>query len=231
MGKRQTDCDRGHPQTRSLRIKRGYRSVQMKPLVMGLGLLMATACATTGVEEPSFNLVVADGAFEVRDYAPTILAETTVDGDAVGSRFAGFGPLADYIFAKDRKGEEIAMTAPVTQTPREKIEMTAPVTQKAEAGGWTVGFTMPAAYTMETLPQPGNPAVKLVEQPGRKMAVLSFSGLAGNKRMETMKSELLAKVTSKGFVTKGEPVFAFYDPPWTLPFMRRNEVMVEIAER
>ncbi|MDP3492097.1 MAG: heme-binding protein [Hyphomonadaceae bacterium] len=203
----------------------------MKRLVLALGVLMTAACATTGVEEPAFDLVLSDGDFEVRDYAPTILAETTVEGDAVGSRFAGFGPLADYIFAKDRKGEEIAMTAPVTQAPREKIEMTAPVTQKTEAGKWTVGFTMPAGYTMETLPKPGNPAVKLLEQPGRKMAVLSFSGTAGNSRMEAVRKELLAKVAAAGLVTKGEPVFAFYDPPWTLPFLRRNEVMIEIAER
>lgn len=203
----------------------------MKQLVLALGALMAAACATTGVEEPAFNLVLAEGQFEVRDYAPTILAETTVEGDAVRSRYAGFGPLADYIFAKDRKGEEIAMTAPVTQAPREKIEMTAPVTQKAEAGKWTVSFTMPAGYTMDTLPKPGNPAVILVEQPARKMAVLSFSGMAGNATMERKKSELLAKVSASGYVAKGEPVFAFYDPPWTLPFLRRNEVMVEIAGR
>lgn len=203
----------------------------MKQLVLALGALATASCATTGVEEPVFNLVSSDGSFEVRDYAPTILAETTVDGDAVGSRFAGFGPLADYIFAKDRKGEEIAMTAPVTQAPREKIEMTAPVTQKAEAGKWTVGFTMPAGYTMETLPKPGNPAVTLVEQPGRKMAVISFSGFAGGGTMERKKQELLEKVSAAGYVPKGEPVFAFYDPPWTLPFLRRNEVMIEVAER
>ncbi|HOZ26549.1 MAG TPA: heme-binding protein [Hyphomonadaceae bacterium] len=203
----------------------------MKQLVLAFGALVASACATTGVEEPAYNLLLSEGSFEVRDYAPTILAETTVDGDAVGSRFAGFGPLADYIFAKDRKGEEIAMTAPVTQAPREKIEMTAPVTQKSEAGKWTVGFTMPAGYTMATLPKPGNPAVTLVEQPGRKMAVLSFSGLAGNTMMERKKNQLMEKVSSSGYVAKGEPVFAFYDPPWTLPFLRRNEVMIEIAQR
>ena len=73
----------------------------MKQLVLAFGALVASACATTGVEEPAYNLLLSEGSFEVRDYAPTILAETTVDGDAVGSRFAGFGPLADYIFAKD----------------------------------------------------------------------------------------------------------------------------------
>lgn len=203
----------------------------MKQLVLALCALMTAGCATSGVEEPAYDLAFADGAFEIRQYAPTILAETTVEGDALGSRFAGFGPLADYIFAKDRKGEEIAMTAPVTQAPREKIAMTAPVTQQVEGGKWTVGFTMPAGYTMQTLPKPGNPAVKLVEQRARKMAVLTFSGTAGDKRMQAMEDELMAKVSRAGLVAVGQPVFAFYDPPWTLAFLRRNEVMVEIADQ
>ena len=202
----------------------------MKQLVMAAGLLVLAGCATSGVEEPSFASVFADGPFEIRQYAPTILAETTVEGDALQSRFAGFGPLADYIFANDRKGEEIAMTAPVTQAPRGKIAMTAPVTQQAGAGAWTVGFTMPAGYTLATLPKPANPAVTLVEQRARKMAVLSFSGTAGGERMKAAEEELMARLAGAGLKPMGEPVFAFYDPPWTLAFLRRNEVMIEIAE-
>lgn len=203
----------------------------MRHLLLAMSVLTAAACATSGVEEPAFDLVMVDGDFEVRNYTPTIIAETTVEGSALGSRFAGFGPLADYIFAKDRKGEEIAMTAPVTQAPREKIAMTAPVTQQDDAGKWTVGFTMPAGYTMETLPKPGNPAVKLVEQRARKMAVLTFSGTASGDRMKVMEQELMTRLSRAGLVATGQPVFAFYDPPWTLAFLRRNEVMVEIAER
>ncbi len=203
----------------------------MQKLVLAAVVLMMAGCATSGVEEPSFQRLFADGPFEIREYAPTILAETTVEGDAVTSRFAGFGPLADYIFAKDRKGEEIAMTAPVTQAPRETIAMTAPVTQQSRAGTWTVGFTMPAGYTMQTLPRPANPDVTLVEQRARRMAVLSFSGTAGDDRMKSAQEELMAHVARAGLRTSGEPVFAFYDPPWTLAFLRRNEVMIEIAGR
>lgn len=203
----------------------------MKQIVLGACILMSAGCATSDVEEPAFERILADGPFEIREYAPTILAETTVDGDALSSRFAGFGPLADYIFAKDRGGEEIAMTAPVTQAPREKIAMTAPVTQHERGGRWTVGFTMPAGYTMATLPKPGNPAVTLIEQPARKMAVLSFSGTAGDDRMKSAEAELMRRVEIAGLKPSGEPVFAFYDPPWTLAFFRRNEVMVEVVER
>jgi hypothetical protein len=203
----------------------------MKQIFLASCILISAGCATSGVEEPAFERAFVDGPFEIREYAPTILAETTIDGDAVGSRFTGFGPLADYIFAKDRGGEEIAMTAPVTQAPREKIAMTAPVTQQKEAGKWTVGFTMPAGYTMATLPKPGNPAVTLIEQPARRMAVLSFSGTAGDDRMKSAQEELMRRVEGAGLKASGAPVFAFYDPPWTLAFLRRNEVMIEVAER
>jgi hypothetical protein len=199
-------------------------------LLLGLPLL-ATACVTEGVEEPAFKLELAQDKFQVRDYAPTIVAETTVQGDAWGSRFEGFGPLADYIFAKGREGEKIAMTAPVTQqAPREKIAMTAPVTQEArDNGSWTIAFTMPAGSTLQSLPAPVSPDVKLIEQPSRRMAVYSFTGLATAADMDAAKNVLMQRVSRAGLTPRGEPVCAFYDPPWTMPFLRRNEVMIEVA--
>ncbi len=199
-------------------------------LFLALPLFLA-ACATDRVEEPAFALQSSEGKFQVREYAPTIVAETTVKGDAWGSRFEGFGPLADYIFAKGRDGEKIAMTAPVTQAaPREKIAMTAPVTQQVSSGDtWTISFTMPAGSTLQSLPAPTSPNVKLVEEPARRMAVYSFTGLASASDMETAQSVLMRKVASSNLTPRGEAVFAFYDPPWTPAFLRRNEVMIEVA--
>jgi hypothetical protein len=177
--------------------------------------LFLAACVSAPVEEPVYSLRQSDGAFEVRAYAPTIIAETTVGGDAVGSRFEGFGPLADYIFAKERDGEKIAMTAPVTQ-------------HATTRDAWTIGFTMPADYSMESLPAPVSPEVKLTRQPAQTMAVLRFTGLATDRDMVEAQRTLMQKVAAAGLVSKGEPVFAFYDPPWTLPFIRRNEVMIEV---
>lgn len=201
----------------------------MKAMIGALALLVLTGCATAGVEEPAFSVVSADSDFEVRDYAAVITAETTASGEPVEARYQGFMLLADYIFAKDRDGGKIAMTAPVTQTPREKIAMTAPVSQQNAGDGWTISFTMPAGYTMDNLPRPVDPAVRLVEYPARRMAVVKFSGLAGEARMQAKQRELLDRVASAGLSPIGEPAFAFYDPPWTLPFLRRNEVMVEVA--
>ena len=213
------------------------------PRVLGLmmkaarRIILALAVTVWGVspamatEEPAFTLVTKQGSFEIRDYAPIIVAEVTLQGGAERARNAGFQPLADYIFAKDRKGPQIAMTAPVTQAPREQIAMTAPVTQRADsASSWTVGFTMPAKYTMETLPAPANPNVKLIPHPAKRMAVVRFSGLGSAGEMEQMRGDLMKQVAALGLTPVGAPVFAFYDPPWTVPFFRRNEVMVDLAK-
>ncbi|OYX51758.1 MAG: hypothetical protein B7Y90_00070 [Alphaproteobacteria bacterium 32-64-14] len=202
----------------------------MRCLILAAGVLLLPACATEPVEEPAFTTRLAARDFEVRDYAPTIVAEITVQGDPWSARFEGFGPLADYIFANDRSGEKIAMTAPVTQAPREKIAMTAPVTQQAASSDqeWVIGFTMPASYSIETLPRPVDPDVRLVEVPARAMAVLSFTGLATEEDMRAASARLLDEVARANLQPKGDVVFAFYDPPWILPFFRRNEAMVEV---
>lgn len=203
----------------------------MRVAAISLGLVLLSACVTERVEEPSFSLQLADGDFELREYAATIVAETTVRGDAWGARFEGFGPLADYIFAKERDGDKIAMTAPVIQAPREKIAMTAPVTQQSAGSGedWVITFTMPSHYTMATLPAPSNPDVRLVEVPARTMGVLTFTGLATDADMRAVETRLMGHVQRAGMQTKGDVAFAFYDPPWILPFFRRNEAMVEVV--
>ncbi len=202
----------------------------MRIATLALGLTLLAACATEAVEEPAFSLRLSDGDFEIREYAATIVAETTVRGSAWDARFEGFGPLADYIFAKEREGEKIAMTAPVTQAPREKIAMTAPVTQQSAGSGddWVITFTMPSHYTMATLPAPANPDVRLVEVPARTMGVLSFTGLATDADMRAAEARLMDHVRRAGMQTRGDVAFAFYDPPWILPFFRRNEAMVEV---
>ena len=209
-------------------------SSMMKTVRMTILALAVTAWGVSpamATEEPAFTLVRKQGNFEIRDYAPVIVAEVTLQGGAERARNAGFQPLADYIFAKDRKGPQIAMTAPVTQAPREQIAMTAPVTQRADsASSWTVGFTMPAKYTMETLPAPVDPNVKLIPHPAKRMAVVRFSGTGSAGEMEQVRGDLMKQVATLGLTPVGAPVFAFYDPPWTLPFFRRNEVMVELAQ-
>ncbi|MEM8854625.1 MAG: heme-binding protein [Pseudomonadota bacterium] len=181
--------------------------------------------------EPSFTVVSKDGDFEVRRYDPMIVAHVTVPGDRGEAANRGFRVLADYIFGANRPGEKIAMTAPVIQEPTardgQKIAMTAPVLQEpAGADTWTVTFVMPAEFTMETLPAPKSETITIEQVPGDTMAVVRFSGFNTKARLDEETQRLRAFMADKGLAVEGTPRFAFYNPPWTLPFLRRNEVMI-----
>ncbi len=213
---------------------------------MRLGLLcgftiLLFANLVMAIEEPKYTVVEKSDAFELRAYAPRVVAETLVDGSLDDASNAGFRRIADYIFGNNtaRSGgkEKISMTAPVTMAPRaqqdqaesaksEKISMTAPVSMQQSAGQWRMYFVMPSQYTLSTLPTPNNPAVTLRELPASRVAVLRFSGFAGEEKTAKKTAELLAWLNSKNITPIGEPELARYNPPWTLPFLRRNEVMV-----
>ena len=213
-------------------------------LSLPLALSMKPAHA---IEEPQFNLVESDGRIEVRDYAPYIVAEVLVVGDMATASNRGFRAIAGYIFGGNRSvrggdnPEKIAMTAPVGITPAsEKIAMTAPVGITPEAKGaeafsatdgrWRVHFVMPRQYTMANLPKPNDPSVRLREVPSERWVVLRYSGFNGEDKLRENTDELLAWIARRGFKARGETQLARYDPPWTLPFMRRNELMVPVEK-
>jgi SOUL heme-binding protein len=174
-------------------------------------------------------VVESSGNIEIRDYAPMIVAEVDMPGerrDAIGK---GFRIIADYIFGNNTTAQKVPMTAPVTQQDSEKIAMTAPVTQQGDGNRWRVRFIMPSNYTLETLPKPNNPAIELKEVGAKRFAVIRFSGISGEDRLQRYTKELNEFTSARGLTPLSEPIYAFYNPPWTLPFLRRNEVMVEIS--
>ncbi len=188
--------------------------------------------AAMAIEEPKYTVTEKSNDFELRAYSPMIVAETLVEGDLDKASNSGFKVIADYIFGNNtsRNGasEKISMTAPVTMEPKsEKISMTAPVSMQEMAGKWRMHFVMPSQYTLETLPVPNNKAVMLRELPAKNFAVVRFSGLAGEAKTAKKTEELLAWLAAKKIKPIGTPELARYNPPWTLPFLRRNEVMVE----
>lgn len=183
----------------------------------------------SNVEQAKYDIVEKDANIEIRDYAPMIVAEAVVSGARDKAIRDGFRIIADYIFGDNLSSRKVAMTAPVIQQSGEKIAMTAPVTQQAEGNSWQVRFVMPASYTLETLPQPKNPAVKLLQIEGKRFAVIRFSGLAGASSLQRHTDELLEFVRSKRLSAISAPSYAFYNPPWTLPLLRRNEVMIEVV--
>lgn len=183
----------------------------------------------SNVEQPKYEVVESDDSIEIRDYAPMIVAEAEISGERDKAISEGFRTVADYIFGNNSSAQKVSMTAPVTQQASEKIPMTAPVTQQGDGYTWQVRFVMPASYTMETLPKPKNPAVKLKEIEAKRFAVIRFSGMAGEESLKRRTDELKEFIRARNLNPLSAPTYAFYNPPWTLPFLRRNEVMLEIA--
>ena len=202
-------------------------------LVAALAAIGGVFGIRAGTEEPQFTVVDRIGAVEIRHYGPRLAAETTVSGDAEGARNAGFRAVAGYIFGDNATKASNAMTAPVAQTAgkAQTIAMTAPVAQtasSAEAGQWRVQFFMPAHYTRDTLPTPKDPNVRIVEVPPQDYAVLRFSGSRTGPVVTKRTAELDAALAASPWRPSGPPTAWFYDPPWTPPFLRRNEVAAPV---
>lgn len=200
--------------------------------LVSLLFLLLFSGAIMAYEEPKYDVIEKSDAFELRAYKPVIVAEALVEGSMDEAGNKGFRLIADYIFGnnKSRAGgsEKISMTIPVTMEPKsEKISMTAPVSMQESAGKWRMYFVMPSKYTLETLPTPNNAEVKLREVPAKKFAVVRFSGFAGEAKTAKKTEELLTWLQAKQIKPAGAPELARYNAPWTLPFLRRNEVMVE----
>lgn len=198
--------------------------------VIILGSAVLWGFIVSNVEQAKYTVTQSDKAIEIRDYAPKIIAQTDVSGDRKQAINQGFRILADYIFGNNTSAQKVAMTAPVIQQESAKIAMTAPVLQEGAGNQWLITFVLPAAYTLETVPKPNNALVKVMEVPGKRFAVIRFTGWASDQSLRDHTETLKAYIKSKGLNGIGAPVYAFYNPPWTLPFMRRNEVMIEIAQ-
>ncbi len=191
-----------------------------------------------GTAEPRFVVERETAGLQIRRYGPRIAAETTVDADnEAAARNAGFRRLAGYIFGGNHDIARIAMTAPVTQEPSDarsgqKIAMTAPVAQAVAADdAWVIRFFMPADHSMERLPAPNDPAVKLVTVPAETVAVLRFTGDRGPEAVASHTADLLHALQDTTLEPDGPPVAWFYDPPWTIPMLRRNEIAVPVMQR
>jgi len=189
---------------------------------------LSSGFALAATEEPKYSVLLKEDAFELRQYAALIVAETAVNGDMDSASSQGFRAIADFIFGNNKApgqntSAKIAMTAPVTVQPRTQEN------SLREAKDWRVQFVMPSEYTMETLPKPNNQAVQLREVPAQRFAVLRYSGLNTESKVEDKTNELLAWVKSKNWQMVGSPQLSRYDPPWTLPMWRRNELRLVVT--
>ena len=203
-----------------------------RPIVFFIFILMVQPAMA--IEEPAFEVLRSNDDYEVRQYAPCIVAEVDVEGKMGDAGRTAFGILAGYIFGENEPAKKMAMTAPVTsQASRdgERMKMTAPVISDApgsERESYTYAFVMESRYTMATLPKPIDPRIRLVEKPARVVAARRYSGSWSTRNYQKNESALMAALDKDGIALSGEPYLARYNSPFTLWFMRRNELLIEI---
>ncbi|MEM7482563.1 MAG: heme-binding protein [Acidobacteriota bacterium] len=200
-------------------------------------LAMGSA-AKADYEEPEYRVIEQREGYEIREYAPHLVAATTVEGDFDSTGGRAFRILARYIFGDNTASEKMEMTVPVTSKatapPEEtgvEMNMTVPVSKKPSDGtgdAYTYRFVMERAYTEKSLPKPNDPRVEIVEIPERVMAVRRYSGRTTERNFDENLAALERALARDGLTAIGVPEAAAYNGPFTLPARRRNEVMVEV---
>ena len=215
-----------------------YRSTVWRVLIFILLAILNSGCSVFGIrtyEMPKYEVILKEGNKEIRYYESYIVAKTTVKGEFKEAQGAAFRILAGYIFGGNERKQEIAMTAPVVQKPtaeREKLQMTAPVIQSPSEEGWVMTFMMPSAYKIEDLPSPKDRRVRFETVPARYVAIIRYTWFGNESRNERKANELEEWIAGlKEYEPISSPMYAGYDPPWTLPFFRRNEMMIEIKRK
>ena len=192
-------------------------------------------CAMVGpimsdVEKPKYQATALTNEIELRSYDPMLVAMVQMSGSRKDAISEGFRVLADYIFGNNTLEQNISMTAPVEQQAGQKISMTAPVQQQQRSNSWMISFVMPKQFTLKTIPKPNNEMVKINEVPAQRFITIRFSGSNSDDNVRKNESALFNYITQNKINVTGEPKYAFYNPAWTLPFMRRNEIMVQLLD-
>ncbi len=219
-------------QSLSFGWKQFWRGIEMNIVLLLLSTFLLAGCSVLGkrtAEEAPYTVIKSSGEYEIRRYEPMIVAETTMGGDYRSTSGKAFSKLAGYIFGGNKAESNIAMTTPVLQEQAsEKIAMTAPVIQEKKGEKWVTAFVMPRKYTMETLPKPLDKDIVLREIPAETVAVIRYSGLHSEKNIRKYAEKLSDWIVQNGYRPASKPRAASFDPPWTLPFLRRNEVQIDI---
>jgi hypothetical protein len=210
---------------------------QASKLLLGFAALTMLMGGAMANEEPRYEVIKKDNDFEVRRYQPMIIAEVLVIGTLSEASNKGFRQIADFIFGNNedpikKQSEKIAMTAPVTMEAdtSSKIAMTAPVTMESSGGAWKMAFVMPSKFTIDTLPKPKNANVTIKQMPAQQLAVVTFSGWVDEEKLTAQTTRLNEWMAKNGLKSSGSVQLSRYNPPWTLPFWRRNEVWVKLDQ-
>jgi hypothetical protein len=212
----------------------------LKTILLATLTLNLSGCSMFGIrseESPKYTVTLSEDNKEIRQYSAYITASTKVAGDFKEAQNKGFRILAGYIFGDNEKADKISMTAPVVMNTEkkesEKISMTAPVLQTQTSEGWEMNFMMPSQYTsLDSLPKPKDSRVILKVVSEKTIAVIKFTGFWSEEKNRKLAEQLKEWLALKPqYELVSSPMFAGYDPPWTLPFLRRNEMMIEVRQK
>ena len=197
--------------------------------VLALGAAMIGPIMSN-VEVPAYKILKKDQNIEIRQYPPLIIAEVKTAGSRHASISDGFRILADFIFGNNEGEKQLSMNAPITQQEGIKIAMTAPVQQEKTDAEWATSFIMPSKFSIDTIPNPINDRIKIIQIPSKRYAVITFAGRSTEENLTKHTTELEKYMNGSSYSKVGNAKYAFYNPPWTLPFLRRNEVQFELTE-
>jgi DNA gyrase inhibitor GyrI len=197
--------------------KRPWKIVSYTLLTLLFITLIFSGTLMSHVEKPSYQVIKQFNNIEVRTYPSLLVATVQTTGSRKEAIQTGFKSLANFIFGQNKSGTKIEMTAPVLQQ------------QLNDDKNWSVSFIMPKNYTFSTLPQANNDQISIEQWPPRSVIVIRFSGLSSNNNIQQHLELLNDFISSHDYQTTGLPIFAFYNPPWTLPFLRRNEIMIQLT--
>ncbi len=216
------------------------KTVYTKTIVLLVLSIALQGCSLFGlhsVEQAQYEVLLQEDDYELRRYAPLAMAVTSAQADNFDeANSETFNRLFDYISGDNTRKEEISMTAPVLSAKShadqgQDIAMTSPVfasTSPDPNGEWQLAFVLPAQYSAANAPAPTHPKVTIIDQSERLVAVVTFTGFWSQERFGEETANLKAWLSQQPYEVRGAFTFAGYDPPWTLPFLRRNEVLVEV---
>ena len=201
-------------------------------MTLSAGLLTLTGCSVFGnrsqYEGATHSSLNTDGDIELREYEPLVVVQTTIEASHKDAGNAAFRKLFKYISGLNETQEKIAMTTPVFSEEHKHSEVFIEDSLKAENEAWQYAFVLPASYTLESAPQPKDAKVTLAEIPAGRAAVIRYSGRWDDGLRDSKTVELREWIEKEGLEEVSAPRYAAYDPPWTLPAMRRNEVIIEV---
>ena len=209
--------------------KKIFVAILLTVVVLAFGAAMIGPIMSN-VEVPAYKIVKKEQNIEIRQYPPLIIAEVKTAGSRQDSIGNGFRILADFIFGNNEGEKQLSMNGPITQQEGIKIAMTAPVQQEQTDTEWAISFIMPSKFSIDTIPNPINDRIKIIQIPSKRYAVITFSGRSTEANLTKHTSKLEIYMNESSYSKVGNAKYAFYNPPWTLPFLRRNEVQFEIPE-